>query len=284
ILQLVDQGRLALEQPLRPLLPQLDLPAEITAGQLLRHRSGLANHTALPDYWPDRMRGRWTPDQLLNDMLARPLLFAPGSDCAYSNTGYALLARLAETVGGQPFAVQLRQMLDSLGLSSIQDEMASPAADAAHGYWLDSAWTEAEPLDISNGYGAYSLSAAAPGLLRWWRAAWRGDALSPASRDWMFATEDGADDFAAGWHREHGPQGPLISHIGDVNGFIAALYAEPAQDRCVIVLSNLAQTDAWALAETMAGLLDGQECAAPGLPAPELTLPAWTDGDYLDAE
>ncbi|WP_080509034.1 serine hydrolase domain-containing protein [Chromobacterium violaceum] len=63
VLRLVDDGLLALDQPLQPLLPQFKLPDALTAGHLLRHRSGLGNHTALPDYWPTRMQQYWTPDQ-----------------------------------------------------------------------------------------------------------------------------------------------------------------------------------------------------------------------------
>ncbi|MBP4048606.1 beta-lactamase family protein [Chromobacterium violaceum] len=281
VLRLVDDGLLALDQPLQPLLPQFKLPDALTASHLLRHRSGLGNHTALPDYWPTRMQQYWTPDQLINDILAHPPLFAPGEGCAYSNTAYALLARLLEILRGKPFAVLLRQMLASAGLSGIRDEVEAPATDGARGYWLATEWQAAPPLDISNGFGAYSLSANAPSLLRWWQALSSSDILSPHSRAWMFATENGEDGFAAGWYREHTPDGPVLSHLGDINGFVSVLLAQPAKNRCVIALSNLAQTDAWALAETVCQLLDGKPVDTGPAATGFAPLPDWLDGRYL---
>ncbi|SUX36107.1 Uncharacterised protein [Chromobacterium violaceum] len=59
------------------------------------------------------------------------------------------------------------------------------------------------------------------------------------------------------------------------------MLAQPAKNRCVIALSHLAQTDAWALAETVCQLLDGNPVDTGPAATGFATLPDWLDGRYL---
>jgi CubicO group peptidase (beta-lactamase class C family) len=100
------EGRLQFDDDVRRYVPELpDFGHTITVRHLVHHTSGLRD-------WPGtlRMAGWDYQDVLSFDQIVRMALhqrelnFVPGSDYAYSNTGYNLLAVIVERVTGQPFA------------------------------------------------------------------------------------------------------------------------------------------------------------------------------------
>ena len=99
---LIEDGRLTLDTRLNEILPQFPEYAErISIQHLLQHQSGL------PDYEPlvpldrqPRIRDRGVVS-LLQEV--SELDFEPGTSYHYSNSGYALLAVIVETIAGQPF-------------------------------------------------------------------------------------------------------------------------------------------------------------------------------------
>ena len=82
------QGRLHLTDRISDLLPSIALPAgnRITVQNLLDHTAGLPDGAPLSSEG-----GLWTG-------------FNPGEHWSYSNTGYVILGKLAEHVGGKPLA------------------------------------------------------------------------------------------------------------------------------------------------------------------------------------
>ena len=105
--------------------------AAITLAQLLAHRAGLHDyHDTTGDFEP---LGR---DEALARIFGQELLFAPGQDTAYSNSGYTLLAAIVEEASGQPFWGYMRSILDEADLTSTgtYGDMLWPASRVAVGY------------------------------------------------------------------------------------------------------------------------------------------------------
>ena len=123
VLQLVDQKRIGLDDPVGRYLPGV-IPAggTITIRELLQHRSGLANYTDYPS-WMDQAEPSPSirPIDALRFAASQPLLFAPGSQWAYSNTNYIALGLVIEKVTGRPFGQELQQrILKPLALSRTE--------------------------------------------------------------------------------------------------------------------------------------------------------------------
>lgn len=125
IMRLYEQGALALDDPMAKYLPKelirginvyrgKDYSGEITIGELLSHRSGIA------DYYTDEAKDgkslfdllvaaperTWTVDQTI--ARARDELkphFPPGTDTSYSDTNFQLLGKIIEAVTGKPLHV-----------------------------------------------------------------------------------------------------------------------------------------------------------------------------------
>ena len=112
VLRLVDSGALALDEPIARRLPGTGCPAAVTVRRLLNHTSGVPSYTDFPDY-ADAVSAApgapWSLDAVLERRRELPADFAPGEGWHYSNTGYALLHRLIETVAGRSFAEVLRE-------------------------------------------------------------------------------------------------------------------------------------------------------------------------------
>ncbi|WP_367131878.1 serine hydrolase domain-containing protein [Saccharothrix sp. HUAS TT1] len=129
ILQLADEGELALDDTVEKFLPGVvrgtgDGAAidgrTITIRQLLNHTSGMP--TGVPQLakgiLPIRDR-YFDARELLDSALAQAPTFAPGQDrvWGYSNSGYVLLGLVAQKVAGRPFAeVVTDRIINRIGL------------------------------------------------------------------------------------------------------------------------------------------------------------------------
>jgi D-alanyl-D-alanine carboxypeptidase len=195
-LQLVGQGRLALDGPIGPQLPEVALPAPITLRQLLGHTAGLPDYGALPAYGaalrthPERA---WTDAEFLAHTLPQGLRFPPGTSWAYSNIGYMLVRLLIERAAEQPLVVALRRLVFApLGLRRTR-----VATDLAAGATLTQGWSSAlDPAaglqDIAPrydpGWVAHGLVAGtAHELARLTEAIIAGNLLTSASRAALLA-------------------------------------------------------------------------------------------------
>ncbi|HEX6355583.1 serine hydrolase domain-containing protein [Actinophytocola sp.] len=122
VLQLVGEHKVSLDAPIERYLPGLvqgngyDGDA-ITVRQLLRHTSGMADYVedVLAD--PNANNHPWRPEELVALGLSHPPLFAPGTDWAYSNTGYVVLGMLVEAVTGNDIGTEITdRLIQPLGL------------------------------------------------------------------------------------------------------------------------------------------------------------------------
>lgn len=111
IFLLEEKGLLRLSDPVQKHLPELpDFGANITLQHLVSHTSGIPDHfeiASMQNNFSDRLCDF---DKMVMQLQAAPeLSFQPGSDFAYCNTGYMLLAMVVERVSGlsmHDYAVQ----------------------------------------------------------------------------------------------------------------------------------------------------------------------------------
>lgn len=137
VLQLVDEGKLSLDDRLSAFVPDFPRAKRITIRMLLQHRSGIQNYFETARYGraafrdPDRS---WTTEQILR-FVGAPYCH-PGRCFHYSNTNFVLLGEVVERVTGQPVSAVIRErLLDPLGLTrtSYQPDERTPS-NAAHGH------------------------------------------------------------------------------------------------------------------------------------------------------
>ena len=118
VMQLVDEGCLDLDQPVRRYLPEFRIAdesaaASITARQLLSHTAGFEG-----DIFTDTGKGDDCLEKYVLTLGDTPQLFPPGERFSYNNAGYCVLGRLVEVLREKPFDDCLRERLFTpLGLT-----------------------------------------------------------------------------------------------------------------------------------------------------------------------
>jgi len=106
IMQLRDQGKLQLDDPITKFLPWFNIKhrfpdaPEITIWNLLTHTSGLPREAAFP-YWTDSKFP--TLEQIINTLPDQETIFPAESKYKYSNLGMALLGEIVVAASGEPY-------------------------------------------------------------------------------------------------------------------------------------------------------------------------------------
>jgi D-alanyl-D-alanine carboxypeptidase len=198
VLQLAEEGRLRLDEPLAAHLPGFPNARRVTLRHLLSHTSGIPHVSQLDgvDKTLIRDRGRrWTAEQVIGLVADQELLFPPGTGYAYSNTNYVLLGQVIQAVTGSSWAVEVRRrIIDPLRLTHTFVAGVDRVPPLVAGYYDldndgDTENATATPwpaLDTFEGAAGAMVSTAAD-LMRFARALFEGPLLQPQSRKAMTA-------------------------------------------------------------------------------------------------
>jgi CubicO group peptidase (beta-lactamase class C family) len=113
VLQLMEKGKLKLDDPYKTYFPDFPYPA-ITIRELLSHTSGLPDEDVLFDslvtHHPDRICTNADELPAIQEYAkTRSPLFTPGERWSYSSPGYELLANLVEKQSHEAFATYLKK-------------------------------------------------------------------------------------------------------------------------------------------------------------------------------
>lgn len=253
VLQRVQAGRLALEQDVTVLAPDVPVPPTFDAPITLRH---LLTHTAGFDErvigYAARSRGEMRP---LGEYLAQRLPdrgWAPGALVSYSNHGMALAAYIAELEGKAPFSqVAATTMFGPLGMRStyyIEPADSGLAADLAPGYRCGPGGCERAPVAWSHAYPvglAFSTASDMSRAMRAWLAQGVVDGqqvLDPTAVEAMIHRQFAHDPrlpgigFAFFEHAYRGHR--VVSHAGGVPGTATVLSLVPSQGIGVFIATN----------------------------------------------
>ncbi len=185
ILKLEENGELTLSDTVSQFFPNAPAPlSNVTVAQLLDHTSGL------PEYLGDDYE-LVNKQQALDRLFAVDLQFPPGSEEAYSNAGYSLLALIVEAASGQPYEATVQDLvLQPAGTPEIGYQLAGwQNEDLAVGYlrsnrWgtpLTHAWLADGPSWTLRGNGG--MLATVADTQQWFEAVFSGQVLEPAALD-----------------------------------------------------------------------------------------------------
>ncbi|MGW5344010.1 serine hydrolase domain-containing protein [Streptomyces sp. NPDC004050] len=259
VLQLVDEGRVALDAPVERYLPGVvtgnghDGNA-ITVRHLLQHTSGIpVNNAPLPRADPD---GTYALAALVEDGLRRPSAAAPGSAFQYSNTNYEILGMLIEKVtGGRAHEVITHRVIEPLGLTGTRfpapgdRSLPAPTVRGYHGVRVGSFffWTDVLPFEPSFFSTAGAMVSTQQDLTAFYHALLGGRLMSPAGLAEMKRAV-AVGDAAAGWGyglgliRQPLPCGGVAwGHNGMVPGYYTqTLVTEDGRHAAVVTNAHLA--------------------------------------------
>jgi CubicO group peptidase (beta-lactamase class C family) len=259
VLQLVDEGAVDLDAPVRSHLPDFriadeDAAGRITVRQLLTHTSGVEG-----DIFTDTGTGDDAVAKYLDVIHDVPQLFPPGSMWSYNNLGYVLLGRLVEVLRERPYDECLRRhLIEPLGIThaatspyeailfrtAVGHYETAPGA----GYRPTKLWALMRsnvPAGSMFATSARSLLAFARMHLDDGRAAGGARVLAPGTSalmrrkhvDLPYLGHLGTS-WGLGFERFDLPDGELVGHDGNTIGQSAYLRMVPEAGVAVTVLTN----------------------------------------------
>ncbi|WP_329222727.1 beta-lactamase family protein [Streptomyces sp. NBC_01485] len=121
LLELVDQGKIGLDDTIDKYIDGVPNGDKITLRQLAGMRSGLFNYSADEDFFKaltSNPQRPFTPQELLDYSFKHPVLFPPGEKFYYCNTNLILLGLVVEKISGQTLANYIQQhILDRAGMA-----------------------------------------------------------------------------------------------------------------------------------------------------------------------
>lgn len=252
VLQLVREGRIALDRPVTGQLPEFTTAdprsSRITVRQLLNQTSGITDHRDLAVAQPSDLRGAVAA---LRDIR---LGADPGAVYHYHNTNYAIAARLVEVVAGRPFAQQVRdRVFAPLGMTRTSTVATSDdMPDRARGYVR--AYGLAVPVDEPRVFtqGGYGVVTTAVDLGRWlaFQNGVTGSSVLPAGDLVLMRTP--VPDYGMGWW----PDGDGVSHTGQLFTHNAMATLLPSSGTGIAVVTNTGTGSGDDAANLASGLAD----------------------------
>ena len=290
-LLLESEGNLDLDADVRGYVPELpDFGAVITARQLIHHTGGIRD-------WPHTMAlgGIGFTDVISFEKILRMLYhqqainFEPGSEYAYSNTGYNLLARVIEVQSGMTFREYTEsRIFGPLGMTSthFSDDYLEVVPGRAESYApiADGGGFQRMPNQLT-ALASSSLHTSIDDFIRWMENYETGQVGGEEMLRTMVqrGVLTGGDtlDYAHGLSVTDYRGLPTFGHGGSWVGYRTNFVRYPEQNLSIAVFCNVSDCDpagrARRVAEVFIGDLMGPE---PETPEPE----ADADGPVLSAE
>ena len=253
VLQLVDDGKLSLDDKLDKYVPDFPNSDRITIRQLLTHTSGIPS-------WDedDELREEifshpgegWTVEKMVQIVGEQPLLFEPGTDYSYSNVGYFLVGRVIEKVTGNSVESEIeKRIAGPLGLeNTFLPGGPEFEGDTVHGYEeedgkvVDTTGTEAtRVVNYDLAYTAGGMVSTLEDLKVWAKALATSELLSEEMhREQLPADleESPGSPVKSGYGMGVGQQDVWIGHSGAIAGFNANMGYYPDKDATIVTFFN----------------------------------------------
>ena len=250
IMQLVEQGKLKLDDPAAKYLKGWNVPDldKITVHQLLTHTAGMKSPWDHPSY---DFSKAYTPAELKKIIEEVEPIGKPGERYWYSNSGYYLLGEIIAAVTGKSYDADVHDAVFKAAGMKNTDHLNAVAmpADAAQPYIFHSS-TEYRPLTqgvspkaiaaggwISDAHDLYGYASkylsgkfiSAPTQKIQWSANGTQD-ISKSGRYYGYGTEVHTDTLV--------PGRTVLGHTGGGAGFSVDMFVEPQSGYVVVTLSN----------------------------------------------
>jgi CubicO group peptidase (beta-lactamase class C family) len=261
-LRLCDQGRLALDRPVKAWLPELRLKDSSVARRLtLRH---LLTHTGgwAGDYFDDTGRGNDALRLMSSRLRQLPQQTPLGATWSYNNAGFYLVGRLIEAVTGDSYEHAVRTRLFSpLGMEEsifIPEDAMTRSFAVGHNV-SGRAAAVAHPWAMPR--SAHPAGGACTGvddLLRFAASQLRGGYLRSATRQTAMTPQApagcGIESMGLGWMMLSSGGTTRVWHGGATNGQVSSLTLVPSRGFALAVLTNANTGGAFAAEVTRRGL------------------------------
>ncbi len=241
-LQLVEEGRLSLDERISTYVGDKDwftripnAPA-LTIRNLMRHSTGIPRYVFKEDFQKDVIVDAdrvWKPEELLKYVFDDKPLFDAGSDFAYSDTNYIILCMIIEEVTGNDIYKEVeRRVLKRAGLKYVTPQNKRKYKGLAQGYnGQNDPFFPGNALD-EKGKSRYNLQFEWAGgglvinshdLAKLGKLVYEGKMFNPdLLQEYLSGRDAGrmGGQWGLGVHIRDTPNGQMLGHSGFMPGYI----------------------------------------------------------------
>ncbi len=263
IMMLKEKGKLSYSDPLEK---YIDLPYKgVTIRHLLTHTSGLPDYMDVMDTYWDKNKVAGNDDCIAYlKKYSPPVLFQPGEKYTYSNTGYMLLASIAEKAGGKDFTWMSRKWIfkklkmkntairTPAEKSSLKNyamghilvkERNQPALPAGRYIRADSFPSSDYTIWLGNRKGPGRISSTTTDLLKWDNTLYTEKLIKQSTLleayTPMKLNDQSVSNYGFGWSiRQDSVLGKIVEHTGGNPGISNIIIRYLDQKKTIIVLCN----------------------------------------------
>ncbi|EJL75886.1 penicillin-binding protein, beta-lactamase class C [Chryseobacterium populi] len=258
IVLLQKQGKLNYDDKISKYIPELSFYNEITIRNLLNHTSGLPDYMELFEKNWDKSKFAVNDDIIKELAKYKPSLeFKPNQKFEYSNTGYALLGSIIESVSKKSFGDFLSEYIfKPLGMDHtlVYRSRYKPQSidNYALGYEADNSGNKILPDSNGKEYYSYYLdgivgdgmvNSTLEDLFKWDRALYTNKLVDDNDKKLIFndiITENGKKTtYGFGWFvKNNDKYGKTVSHSGGWAGYASFIERHLDHDKTFIFLQN----------------------------------------------
>ena len=263
IIKLEEEGKLSLNDPLKKYLPMMPkIYDQIEIHHLLTHTAGVPDYINTLKIARPGLTNMDVYEALVN---LRSLNSMPGSKYRYSNSGYVLLAMVAQVAAGQTIEKYFQdRIFDAFEMNNtfVYSE-ATKNKVRVKGYTSKKKPDDYELETVGDG-GIYST---AHDLYKWEQALNTGKFISKESLDKVYTqvvlTNGRSRRYGYGWEIGSNSEGKLVYHDGELAGFRTYLERQLVPGNAIIILTNNSFSHVADLRNTLVKILDGRLDALP---------------------
>jgi CubicO group peptidase (beta-lactamase class C family) len=247
IMQLVEQGKLSLDDEITKYV-NIDVKGRrVTIRRLLDHTSGMPNYTDFPEFGL-LMAHELPRDTLLRLIEKRPFDFEPGERERYNNSAFFLLGLVIEKVSGEPYVDYVqRHLFTPAGMTSAS---YCSERDVRRGKTSGYEWDAKRKTLVQHSalshvwpYAAGSLCSSTADIVRWNGVLHRTNTLLKPSTYTQFMTPDTLNSgkriaYSKGLGQRELFGQRVYAHSGGINGWTTHNMYFPGEQLSVVVFFN----------------------------------------------
>lgn len=231
----IDEGKMALKDPLSKYFKDFPKGDEITISQLLNHHSGIYNFTNVNDYL-DWCTMRFSREEILKKIIDNGFAFEPGAKGEYSNSNYVLLTFILEDVWEKTYSELInKKIAKPLGLTHTKvGDVIDVTNNECYSYSYVSGWKKSYATDMSVPLGAGAIISTPTDLNKFSWALFSGEIISEES---LASVKEMKDNFGRGIFQYPYKTKVAYGHTGGIDSF-SSMFACIEVDGLSIALTS----------------------------------------------
>lgn len=240
ILKLQAEKKLNVQDRISKYFPQYAQGDSITIENLMLHTSGIFNYTNDKVFMTNEVSKPASKEKLMPLFTNKPLDFSPGTKWNYSNSAYLLLGYIIEAVTKKHYEQVVRDYIFApLKMThSGFDFTHLQSKEKSTGYWgqYEKDTIAAPIVDSSVSFAAGAIYSTTDDLLRWHQGLLKNIVLTSAQQEKAYTPV--MNKYGYGWIIDSLYGKRILSHGGGIHGFTSMFSRMPADDVCIVLLSN----------------------------------------------